>query len=356
MAACGTSFAFPGQARVTCIRTTLARPRPNRRRGFVLPITVILLALVSVGVALMSQRSDQLRTLVSASRQEQLASVAAHNALAQAMYLSSTLQRRGSRLGSIALDGRYYRTADGTFVSYLDGGALLNLMRARPAEVAGLLRALGVAEGQAAALADTLGDYIDADSLVRVNGAEAAEYASAKLPAPRNGALLTVTELQRIAGWHELDAATLQQVLDHVTLGTLNAVNRNTVKAPVLAALGGANIELAGQLVAQRDAGNPLNIESLPAIAQGSYLAVARYITEPSTTLLITVCPPAVAWCQRSSLTATTDEGASPWHLDYSLRQMRAAPLPPIKQVEALPELAPANAPPSPMTPFGIPQ
>jgi type II secretory pathway component PulK len=324
--------------------------------GFVLPVTVMLLALVAVGVALMSQSSDQLRTLVTASRQEQQASVAAHNALAQAVFLSSTLQRRRDKLGSIVIDGRYYRTADGTYVSYLDGGAQLNLMRARPVEVAALLRALGLPEGQAEVLSDTLADYIDADSLTRVNGAEAAEYAAAKLPAPRNGQLLTVTELQRIIGWRDLDAATMRLVLAHVSLGSLNAVNRHTVKAPVLAAMGGADIEQARQLIAQRDAGNPLNIESLPAIARGSYLAVARYITQPSTTLLVTVCPPAVAWCQLSSLTSTTDEGDSPWHLDYSLRQMRTVPLPPTNQVDILPEQAPLNAPSVQMTPFGIPQ
>ena len=90
----------------------LARPSIAARasRGFVLPVTVILLALISVGVSLMAHRSDQLRSLVSASRQEQQASVAVQNALAQALYLTSTLYRRGSRLGDIELDGRYYRS------------------------------------------------------------------------------------------------------------------------------------------------------------------------------------------------------------------------------------------------------
>ena len=74
--------------------------------------------------------------------------------------------------------------------------------------------------------------------------------------------------------------------------------------------------------------GTALAIESLPNIAHGSYLSASRYITLPSVTLLFTVCPPLVAWCQHTSLTATADEGETPWHVDYSVRKMRTAPLP----------------------------
>lgn len=322
-------------------------------RGFVLPVTVILLALIAVGVALMAHRSDQLRSLASASRQEQLASAAVQNTLAQAQYLTSTLYRRGSRLGDIELDGRYYRTADGTFVSYQDAGGLFNLQRASYSEVLGLLVALGVTQGKAAMLADTLLDYTDTDSLIRVNGAEEAEYAAAKLPPPRNAPLLMASELQRIVGWRDLDATTMRAVLDNVYVGTLNVVNRHTVKAPALAAISGAEISAAQDLLLQRPPGTPLAIESLPNVARGSFLSAGRYITLPLTTTLITICPPLVAWCQHISLTATADGGEAPWHLDFSLRQMRALPLPPITQVAALPDQPPKQAPPPLITPFG---
>ena len=322
-------------------------------RGFVLPVTVILLALISVGVALMAHRSDQLRALAVASRQEQQASVAAHNALAQALYLSSVMARRGSRLGDIEIDGRFYRTADNTFVSYQDAGGLFNLNRATGPEVTALLRALGVSEQQASRLSDTLLDYIDSDSLVRVNGAEASDYAAAGMAAPRNAALLTPGEIKRIAGWAELDPKALRAVLANTYIGNINAVNRHTVRAPVLAAISGADIETAQQLVAQRGPGEALNIESLPNIARGSYLSASRYIMLPSSTILLTVCPPAVAWCQRSSLTATPDEGDAPWHVDFSIRQPRIEPLPPPSKVMALPDRQPKEAPPPLWTPFG---
>ncbi len=323
------------------------------RRGFVLPVTVILLALISVAVSLMAHRSDQLRALVSASRQEQQASAAVQDTLAKALYLTSTLYRRGSRMGDIELDGRYYRTTNGIYVSFQDAAGLLNLRRASSNDLNGLLRALGVPDGKAATLSDTLLDYIDADSLVRLNGAEAADYDAAKLPPPRNAPLLMATELQRVDGWRELDDTTMRAVLDHVYVGTISVVNRYSVKAPVLAAVSGADISVARALIAQRAPGAALALESLPNLANGSFLSAGRYSTLPSPTTLLRICPISVAWCQHIGVTATAD-GESPWHLDFSVRQMRPAPLPPLSQVAILPDQPPTQPPPPLITPFGI--
>jgi len=322
-------------------------------QGFVLPVTVILLALIAVGVSVMAHSSDKLRALVLASRQEQLASVAVQDTLSQALYLTSILSRRGSRLGEIDLDGRYYRTSDGTYLSFQDAAGMFNLQRATSSELIRLLRAFGVSDDKAAVLADTLLDYVDADSLVRLNGAEAAQYDDAKLPPPRNAPLLTATELQRIVGWRDLDPETMRQLLDHVYVGTMGVVNRYTVTAPVLSAISGADIELARKLLALRAPGMPLGLESLPSVAAGGFLAAGRYVTLPSLTTRLTICPVAVAWCQQVGLTATSDGGEAPWHVDYSVRQMRIAPLPPVSQVPALPDQPPSQPPAPLITPFG---
>ncbi|MDE2502980.1 MAG: general secretion pathway protein GspK [Burkholderiales bacterium] len=318
-----------------------------------LPATVILLALISVGVALMSHRSDQLRELVVASKQEADAEAAVQDTLARMMYISSLLPRTGGQMGTIQLDGRYYDTSSGVYVSVLDGGALIDLRHASGLEISGLLRALGVPEASIDTLTDTLLDYQDADSLVRLNGAEAPDYAAAGMPPPRNGALLMPTELQRIMAWKDLDPATLRKILDNVYVSTDNALNRNTVKAPVLAAAGGADLAAAQALIALRDSGRPLAIESLPNIARGSFFGASRYLAQPSATLLLTLCPTSVAWCQRVSLTTSAD-GEAPWHVDYSLRRPRTDPLPPRSQVTELPDQSPVQQAPVIMTPFGI--
>ena len=322
-------------------------------RGFVLPVTVMLLALISAGVVLMAHRTDQLRQLVTASNEEQAAEAAVQAALAQAQYLAATMFRRGSRLGDIELDGRYYRGAGGAYVSYQDAGGLFNLKGASEIELTRLLTALGIKDDKAAVLTDTLLDYTDADNLVRVNGAEEADYAAAKMPPPRNAPLLMANELQRIYGWRDLEPAMMRSVLDNVYVGPTSVVNRYTVRMPALAAITGADEPAIRDLLQQRAADQPANIESLPSVARGSFLLASRFVTLPSATTIVTVCPPKVAWCQRIGLTATPDSSPAPWHIDFSIRQMRSAPLPPAAQLQPLPDQPPKEPPPALWTIFG---
>ncbi len=333
--------------------STAPRSRRHRTRGFVLPITIVTLAIVAVGVAVMSHRSDQLRALVLASRQEQQAAVEVHNAVAQALVLMGTRYRRGSRLGDIEIDGRWYRNAAGTFVRYQDAAGLMSLRRATEPDLQALLATLGLPPEQIPALVDALLDYADADSLRRLNGAEAPAYVEAKLPPPRNALLVTPMELRRIARWRDLDEATLQRVIANTSITNIGTVNRSTVSAPVLAALGGTDLATARTLLALRPPGEPVAIESLPNLAGGSFLAAGRFMTLPSPSTLLTVCPASVAWCQALSLTATFDLGEGPWHVDYSVRLMRTEPLPRADAVATLPIAVPSGPPAPIRSPFG---
>lgn len=324
----------------------------RRTRGFVLPVTVMVLALVAVGVALMAHQSDQLRTLVESSRLEQRSAAEVQAALAQAETLTSVMLRRTSRRGLIELDGRFYRTPSGTYIAWQDGAGLLNIGRSTEIELGGLLRALGVSEQRVGRLVDALLDYVDDDNLSRLNGAEAAEYSAAGLPPPRNAPLLLPSELDRVIGWRELDPALRQRILDAVTAGSFSGINRYTVKAPVLAAAARVDLATAQAMLAERAAGQPVPLEFLQAAPGGSYIfAMGRYVAMPGPTAVLTICPPQVGWCQRVSLTQT-DNGQTPWHVDYSVREPRHTPLPDAKQVAELPDQSPP-APPDVMTPFG---
>jgi Type II secretion system (T2SS), protein K len=332
-----------------------AGPHP-RATGFVLPVTAILLALISVGVALMAHRSDQLRTLVIASQQEQQATKLVQRHVATSTFLSSTLPRFKGRLGDIELDGRFYLASDGTFLSYQDAAGLFNLRWATADELVRLLRAVGVAENLVLPLAEKLLDYTDADDLVRANGAEAAEYKAAKLPPPRNAPLLTAHELQRVLGWRDLDAVTKAAILENTYIAPTSTLNRYTATAPALAAISGLNLEAAKALLAQRGPGMPLEIESLPALVFGNFLSASRYSMLSSPTLHIKICPAQTAWCQHLSITNTPNASEGPWHVDYSVRQMRAGPLPPVAAIPPLPEQPPTQPTLPVITPFGIGQ
>jgi type II secretory pathway component PulK len=324
----------------------------NHARGFVLPITVMLLALVSFGVALMAQRSDQLRALVAAARQEQQAAQALQDALAQLVYASSVLHRRGGRMGEIEIDGRFYRLPNGTLVRVQDGAGLFNLRRAPQPELLRLLQAVGIDERQADRLTDTLLDYVDADSLERLNGAEARDYAAAGRAPPRNARLLTPSELLRVADWHLLEPMQRRRVLEQVYIGPTRVLNRHTATSAVIAATSGADPAFAADLVAQREAGQPLRIESLPDIATGSFLTAGRYSTMPSATLVVTFCHPAVAWCEHLSISTISTDPRSPWHIAHQLRLPRSEPLPDAAAVALLPDQPPDRPPPPLFSPF----
>lgn len=331
------------------------RSRLQPARGFVLPVTVIVLALVAVGIALMAHHSDQLRRLVEAAQREQQAAAEVQAALAQAQVLAASMYRQAGRRGTIELDGRFYRTPRGTYISWQDAAGLLNLGRATEVELAALLRAVGVGEERVARLVDTLLDYADADGLTRLNGAEAQQYEAAGLPPPRNAALLVPDEVQRIAAWSALDAALRRRVLDLVAVGPAGGINRYTVKAPVLAAVAGIDVAAAQALLDQRAPGQPVPLESLQATAGGASLfGMGRYVAMPGPTVVLTICPTQVVWCQRVSLT-TTDADPAPWHVDYSVRQARTTPLPAAQSVAPLPD-QPPPAPPPVMLPFGLMQ
>lgn len=332
---------------------TLRSPSPRRAKGFVLPVTVMLLALVAAGVALMSHRSDHLRALATASKEEAQASISAQRALAQAEYLVSILYRRGATMGEIQLDGRFYRTADGALVSFQDAAGLFDLRRAPKIELERLLAALGIAN--TSRLADTLLDYVDADDLVRAEGAEASDYAGTGLPPPRNERLLTPTELERIPGWHELDDEQRRLVIANVHVGFTRTVNRNTVTAAALSAVTGLDPAQARELVAQRAAGTPLNIESILSSTGASFLAMARFATLPSVTTLVTICPRAVAWCDHVSLTTSAESAEGPWHVEYSYRMPAPPELPVAAKVSTLPDQVP-EAPPPLFNPLGLPK
>ncbi|KQW42091.1 MULTISPECIES: type II secretion system protein GspK [unclassified Roseateles] len=326
---------------------------PQACSGFVLPVTVAILALIAVGIAMMAQRSDELRRLVLAIEADRIATRQVAEASADALFLSGALYRRGDSMGSIKLDGRPYLSSSGAVVRYTDAGALLGLRRAPRQDIYQLLVALGLADhGQIERLTDALLDYTDKDDLERLNGAELPDYLPAKLPPPRNGRVLTPAELQRLVGWRDLPQDFLERFAANVHTGPVRSVNRYTVVGPVLSAMTGLDRTVADELVKARVPGTFLNIDALPTLAETSFLAMGRYITVPSSEVLVTICPLRVDWCQHLSVSSTGESAFTPWHVNYSYRQPRRQPLPDPKQLQALPDQLPDTPPPPLWSPF----
>lgn len=323
-------------------------------QGFVLPVTVAILALISVGIAMMAQRSDELRRLVLTIEADRVASRQVADTTAEALYLTSALFRRGDSTGAIKSDGRAYLSRTGAVVSYTDAGALLGLRRAPRNEIYQLLIASGLTDlAQVDQLTDVLLDYADNDDLERLHGAEAPGYRVAKLPPPRNGRLLTPYELGRLPVWKDLPQDFLEHFTAQVHTGPFRTLNRYTVTGPVLSAVTGLEPTVAGEIVHARPPDTPLNIDALPTLTETNLFAAGRYINVPSNELLIKVCPPRVDWCQHLSVSSTAESAYAPWHVNYSLRQPRRQPLPDLRQLPPLPDQLPDTPPPPLWSPFG---
>jgi hypothetical protein len=85
-------------------------------------------------------------------------------------------------------------------------------------------------------LIDVLLDYQDTDSLKRLNGAEADEYAVLGLPPPRNDWLLSVSELQHLPGWREKPEL-VRKMIQLASTNRDGFINPNTMTKELLLAL-----------------------------------------------------------------------------------------------------------------------
>jgi general secretion pathway protein K len=188
----------------------------SNERGYILAATLILLAFMAVIAARLAQRLDILRNQTSTVSEFAQALTNASSARAQALYLMASarpvqaglLQRNGAIL---PVDGRFVQSEqssrDGTLLSIQDERGLLSLnLPDRPA-LAHLLVLHGVPGGNVDHLLDCLEDYTDTDSLRRLNGAEAPDYAVLGLPPPRNDWLESPRELNQIIGWRDYSEA-----------------------------------------------------------------------------------------------------------------------------------------------------
>lgn len=194
-------------------------------RGFVLPLALFAITLVSIAVVLMNEASWARQRQIRLSQEQLVADRAADTASARVAFLvaASPLAARSleapnvlarGRAGSdrsqrfaLFLDGRLYE-----FPRMLEGGAtvrfelqdeagLVNLNGSDEATVSRLLELSGVTERMSGRLTASLLDYTDADDLDRLNGADGSAYSKAGLKPPRNRPIDAPVQAFSALGW-----------------------------------------------------------------------------------------------------------------------------------------------------------
>jgi type II secretory pathway component PulK len=125
------------------------------------------------------------------------------------------------------------------WVQVLDLRAVVNLNRPAEDRLNALLVACGAATSATARLVDALLDYVDSDSLKRLNGAESFDYAGGDLPPPRNAPLLSRDEVWRVKFWPQIKADWVNKGCnDEITVHGDGLFNRNTASLRALRADG----------------------------------------------------------------------------------------------------------------------
>jgi DNA uptake protein ComE-like DNA-binding protein len=322
------------------------------QRGFVLPLTLWILAAIAIAAAAFAEQMETALDLARLAQQRVDLRVDTFNTRAEILFRLATTPMSVYGLGTapdraVALDDRPYRGEGGDWLRLQDERGLLNLNLAGDDSIHRLLGALDIPYGQRDRMIDTLKDYIDEDGLRRLNGAEARDYAGTSLPPPRNAQLVTPYEARNILGWRDLPALWQNGGLAELaTTGRAVGVNPNTAPWQVLITLPGVTAETAKRLIAARTQG-AIQSTDQAALLMGvpGVSLILQVITFPGDSVRVTQGAPGQAWALRYNVSLTPNSEHAPWRVDYTYRIESPYPDVPIEPLPRLPE---KSAPPAP--------
>ena len=298
----------------------------SREHGFVLVVTLWILAVITIGAAFFAQRVGSSIALARQSQQATQALLDLYSTRAEILFRLGTTGMSVYGLGptpqaAIALDDRRYRGTGEDTVRLQDSSGLININFVQPEMLLRLLGQLGVAAGNRDALLDTLYDYTDTDDLRRLNGAEAAEYRGRGLPLPPNDWLVTPWQLQDIIGWRE--QATLwkdQRLFEIVTTARVLGFNPNTAPREALAALPGSSAEIADSLIKLRLLNPFTRISDLGSLANHPALDSENVVFFPGNNIRLTQESDKIPSALRYQITLTPMSDHAPWRIDYYIK------------------------------------
>ncbi len=338
------------------------RRAPRAQRGFVLALTMAVLVAVMI-VATYYAESVRIALQTAQTFDAQVrAQEAMFNLRAEALLRMATDIRSpeglGAGAGLVRLDGRPYKDDAGAILQLRDTRGMLNAAKLPPLWWRTLLHNNGLADATIDAMLDILADYQDADSLRRLNGAEADDYAALGLPPPRNAQLVTPAELRAMPVWRDQKALWDSGFADSLVVTPYLGFNPNTASWQVISAMPGVTPEIAKSIVALRETGRLVGAADFAALGVGGiggiYSPVSSY---PSDTLVLTLWAPGVAWGARSVVMLTPSSLYGPWRILYVERVEKPREAIDPAKITKLPERASGlpESPPSPglFGPFG---
>ncbi len=319
----------------------MSRCLGQRPRGMALIMVLAALALIALVGARFSQRIDELRRQTLSLRESAEQSLQARNALAATLYFIATRPTGPAGFGpplapTLRADGRVYALAEGGQVCVQDERGLLSLNAVDRVGLVAVLQTLGVAQRETDAFADVLEDYLDTDSLKRLNGAEASEYTAAGLPPPRNDFMLTVRELERMPRWR--DAPQVVSALELWAAPTRQAaVNPNTAPVALLGARWPWAAPAQLQLLHSLRDGTPFQNGAQASRATGLALDRDDFVFYISAQMRVTVSAVGSPRALQYNVTLTPGGRDAPWLISHMQAVPRVEPRTPPDRAEPFP-------------------
>ena|SRR5271168_688441 len=313
--------------------------------GFALVLTLVVIVILSLMTEIMTRWISTALDSALANREQVDATREITEAAAVSMYLLATrpLSFRGievstaaqpsatnapQKLGSfepaqdyIRLDDHPYRLGDAV-LRLQDARGLINLNFGSSDDLFTVLGIFGVAVEDRGPLIAKLQDYIDADSLTRLNGAEAPEYADAGREPPANAPLRTPWEVRRILDWDKVeDVVREDSGWERMTSTALfTGFNVNTAPRTLLSLMPWMTEEAVDDVVRWRrdypitSAREFGDLTGIPMPARPS-----QFLSFPADNLVITLSATHAPLDRRVALHLTPQSRDRPWAIDYDV-------------------------------------
>jgi hypothetical protein len=221
----------------------------------------------------------------------------------------------------IRLDDYPYRLGDAV-VRFQDARGLIDLNLGSSGDVFNLLELFGVSADDRGPLIAKLQDYVDADSLTRLNGAEAPEYADAGREPPANAPLRTPWEVRRILTWDKINPIARENTEWPLltTTASVDGFNVNTAPRALLSVIPGITEGGVDNILRWRHE-QPIvtgaqfgQLAGLP-IPQGP----SRFLGLPANSILITLSSPHMPLERHVAVRLTPGISDRPWAIDYDV-------------------------------------
>lgn len=319
----------------------VANPSPLKQQGFILAAVLWVLAimLVAVGIfhayvqrkleiglqakAHIQQRLDQVSTeqtllYILATSRLTLAGTT-FKALTQEQIQDENFSYTSAVGDELWMDGTVYQGLGSSEFYVQDNSGLISINASDQSGLSSFLDRFETDPATKTRLLSALQDYIDADDLISLSGAEKLDYAARGMPAPTNDYLRTSPELSRVMGWNEwLIAHPDFDVQNWLSVGRFSVMNLNTMPKTLLMRYLGLNEQLTDQLIVERKT-NPFRSVEDFVLRTNLLLTLdeERYRFLPGNEMRLKIWNKGGSQARLISLQLTPNGLLGPWLVDY---------------------------------------